>query len=181
MRNDVATLPANESIVETKKNTSSTFISWIRFIALLLLVFFIFRFAISITIINGNSMNPTLSDKDIILTSKLLFQPERFDIVVIHRNDGFDIIKRIIAVPNETVEIKNGVILVNGTPLKENYPMGISDDMPIMKVKEGFYFVVGDNRTPGESLDSRSKEIGLINEGQIKGEAFFSLYPFGIF
>ncbi|WP_449538423.1 S26 family signal peptidase [Ferdinandcohnia sp. Marseille-Q9671] len=70
------------------------------------------------------------------------------------------------------------MVFVNGEPIEENYTIGSSTDMPAILVEEGSYFVMGDNRTPGESLDSRSTDIGLIPATQIKGEAFFSITSF---
>lgn len=162
----------------TKKNKSSIW-SWVRFILLLGVIFFIFRFAIGVTVINGNSMNPTLNNGDTILSNYLLYEPERYDIVVIEDDAGFDIIKRVIALPNETIEIRDGKVLIDGKPLSESYTKGYSEDMPSMVVEDGTYFVIGDHRTIGESLDSRNEEVGSIPFDEIKGEAIFSLFPFG--
>lgn len=165
---------------ETKatKNPWSEVISWIKFIAILFVLFFIFRFALGIIIVDGNSMNPTLKNHDVILTSNIFFQPERNDVIIIKTSDGFDIVKRVIALPNETVEIKNGIILINGQPLEEAQTVGVSNDMAEVLVQEGTFFVLGDNRNPGESLDSRSSEIGLVSQNNINGEAFFSIFSF---
>lgn len=168
----------HEEEAKETKNPWSEVISWIKFIAILFVLFFIFRFALGIIIVDGNSMNPTLKNHDVILTNNIFFQPERNDVIIIKTNEGYDIVKRVIALPNETVEIKNGIILINGQPLEETQTAGVSDDMAEILVQEGTYFVLGDNRTPGESLDSRSSEVGLISQNNIKGEAFFSVFPF---
>lgn len=160
-----------------KSKTRSTIFGWIRFLLFLAAIFFIFRYALGITLVDGKSMNPTLHDNDIVLTNNIFYQHERDDIVIINEN-GFPIIKRIIALPHETVEIKNGTVFVNGDPLEENYTIGISNNMPEVLVEEGTYFVIGDNRTPGESLDSRSSNVGLIPAQHILGEAFFSIKSF---
>ncbi|MFS0821454.1 signal peptidase I [Bacillus sp. 1P02SD] len=172
------TIHIHEIQTENNVKARSTMFSWLRYLLILLFVYFIFHYALGITVISGNSMNPTLHNKDIILTNNIFYEAERNDIVVIQDASGFDIIKRIIALPNETIEIKNGIVFVNGEPIKENFVIGVSTDMPKILVEEGTYFVMGDNRTPGESLDSRSTDFGLISATHIKGEAFFSIKPF---
>ncbi|TKC16818.1 signal peptidase I [Robertmurraya kyonggiensis] len=166
----------HEEETKATKNPWSEVLSWVKFIAILFVLFFIFRFALGIIIVDGNSMNPTLKNHDVILTSNIFFQPERNDVIIINTNDGYDIVKRVIALPNETVEIKNGIVLINGQPLEEVQTVGVSNDMAEVLVQEGTYFVMGDNRTPGESLDSRSSEVGLISQNNIKGEAFISVF-----
>jgi signal peptidase I len=158
----------------------SSIMSWIRFILLLLLFLFISRFVFSITIIDGNSMNPIFDNKDIALTSNFFYKVERNDVVIVKNQNGFNIIKRIIGLPGETVKIENGIVFVNETPLKETYTIGKSIDMSEIKIKKEFYFILGDNRAPGESLDSRSSEIGPIARSQIIGETIISIIPFGI-
>lgn len=163
-------LRSSEIAVEPKENILSSIISWIKFILLLLAVIFIFRFTFGLTIIDGNSMNPTFDNKDVILTSNLFYSEERNDIIIVRNQNGFNIIKRIIALPGETVKITNGIVYVNGNPIEEPYTIGIPNDMPEIMVQKGFYFIMGDNRTPGESLDSRSPEMGPIARNQIIGE-----------
>jgi len=125
-------------------------------------------------------MNPTFDNRDMILTSNIFYTVERNDIVIVKNPSGYNIIKRIIALPGETVKIQDGIVYVNGSPVKEPFIKGKSNDMPETKVKKGFYFIMGDNRTPGESLDSRSPEIGQIARSQIIGENLISIIPFGI-
>lgn len=153
-------------------------LSWLKFLLFIAAIFFIFRFAIGITVISGNSMAPTIQNRTIIMTSNLLYSPEQNDIIQFEDVNGFDVIKRIIAMPNDTVEINNGHLYVNGQILEEDYAMGVPDDMTLVTVPEGAYFVVGDNRTPGESLDSRNVEFGFIPKERMKGEMLFSLFPF---
>ncbi|WML41461.1 signal peptidase I [Neobacillus sp. OS1-2] len=165
--------------LKSRPKQMSSILSWIKFILSLIVVIFIFRFVFGITIIDGNSMNPTYDNRDVVLTSNLFYKVERNDVVIVKNQSGFNIIKRIIALPGETVGIKGGVVYVNGKPVKEPFTTGKSNDMPETKVEKGFYFIMGDNRTPGESLDSRSTEIGQISRDAIIGETMISIIPFG--
>lgn len=167
---------ASDSVKEKDKTSMW---SWVRFILLLFVVFFVFRYVIGIIIINGNSMNPTLDHQDVILTSNIFYTPERNDVILFRDENGFDVIKRVVGMPGDTVEIRSGTVYLNGGVLEEDYITGIPNDMPLIEVNEG-YFVMGDNRTPGESLDSRSEEIGLIEDTRVKGEVIFSLWPIGM-
>lgn len=162
---------------KVQKNSRDSIVSWVKFVLFIAALFFVFRYAIGITVISGNSMDPTIQNKDIIVTTNLFYTPEKNDVIRFQDVNGFDVIKRIIALPNDTVEIIEGVVYVNGAMVKEDYAMGIPNDMELIKVTDNSYFVVGDNRTPGESLDSRNSEFGLIPKERIKGEMLFSLYP----
>ncbi|MUK87690.1 signal peptidase I [Ornithinibacillus sp. L9] len=164
---------------DASRDNRSSVMSWIMFTVLIVGVFLLFRFVIGFAVIAGNSMNPTLEDNDILLTSGVFYTVERSDVIVYRDTNGFDVIKRVIGMPNETVEIKDGVVFVNGTPLEENYVTGIPNDMPKKVVNEGSYFVIGDNRQPGASLDSRDKDVGTISDAQVQGKAILSIFPFG--
>ncbi len=161
--------------IKNKTKTRSKIYEWIRFGILLGMIFFIFRFAIGFVVINGDSMNPTLDDGNFVITSNIFYEIERYDVVVVQDEYGFDIIKRVIAMPGEIVSIKDNVIFVNGEALTEGYTTGFSNDMEEIVVEEGKYFIVGDNREPGESLDSRSSDVGTVYKKLVKGQAVFSL------
>ncbi|SET08845.1 signal peptidase I [Oceanobacillus limi] len=156
----------------------SEMFSWLYFILLLAGIFFVFRFVIGFTIVNGESMSPTFENNDFLISSNMFYTPDRNDIILFESEDGYDVLKRVIALPNETVEIKDGVVYVNEHQIEEKYTSGIPDDLEKTTVGEGEYFVLGDNRTPGESLDSRSTELGNIDREKIKGEVVFSVFPF---
>lgn len=174
--NNVLEIPKEQQMNSSKK---ASILSWVRFGITILVVFLIFRYVIGITIINGNSMNPTLENRDFILTSSLFFNIDREDIVIVEDPHGFDIIKRIVALPNETIEIKSGIVYVNDEPLKEDYITGTSFDIEKTIIPEGSYFIMGDNRTPGESLDSRDESIGPVPNEAVKGKKVLSLFPLG--
>jgi len=163
---------------EHKSEQRNSIIGWIKFILILIGLFLIFRFAIGITVINGQSMSPTFSNNNVIMTTNLFYTPEKGDIILYRDENGFNVIKRVIAAENDHVEIKDGVTKVNGEPLQEDYKTGVSQDMSKVVVDKNSYFVLGDNRTPGESLDSRSESVGTIAKVDIKGKYLFKLYPF---
>lgn len=123
-------------------------------------------------------MSPTFDDNHIIMTNNLFFTPEKGDIILYRDQNGFDVIKRIIGMPHDQVEIKDGVTKVNGEELQESYKTGVSQDISPVTVEENSYFVMGDNRTPGASLDSRSSKVGTIAKEDIKGKYLFKIYPF---
>ncbi len=114
-------------------------------------------------VVRGDSMEPTIHDGQIIL-SVIPSRIERMDVVLIKTAQGL-LLKRVIGVPGDTVQIHNGRTYVNGEIVDEleTEHAGIAV-LPIFLAK-GEYFVLGDNRDI--SLDSRYADIGIINEGQI--------------
>ncbi|MBQ3021202.1 MAG: signal peptidase I [Bacilli bacterium] len=126
--------------------------------------------------VNGESMMNTLYDKDTMILNKIgmkFSELKRFDIVVIKVNNNY-IIKRIIGLPGETIEYKNGKLYINGKVFKDPYYKDNTDDFIKVEVPNGYYFVMGDNRS--DSLDSRI--IGPINKDDIKGTTNLVIFPF---
>src|SRR5690606_15727907 len=150
--------------VREEEEKKASLLSWTLFIISLVLIFIIFRFVIGVITISGNSMNPTLEDGDILLTSNLIFTVERNDMIVLRDDNGFNVIKRVIGLPNDRIVIQDGNVMVNGEVVNETYTTGLSTDMEEVIVPSQAYFVLGDNRTPGESLDSRNQNVGSIEE-----------------
>ena len=147
------------------------------------------RFVMQRTQVQGNSMQPTLSDGDSLMVDKLSYRfkdPERFDIVVFPYRHGEEtyIIKRVIGMPGETVQITaDGRILVNNEVLTEHYGLeviknpGRAAEPVTLGANE--YFLMGDNRN--NSLDSRDASIGNVNRDDLIGKAFIRVYPFSSF
>lgn len=143
--------------------------------------------------VSGNSMFPTFYDGDYIITDKLSYklgEPKYGDVIVLQnpRDESQDFIKRIIAVPKDTIMIKGGLVYLNGRPLTENYlpggtttPAGATlTEGKTVEVLPDQYFVLGDNR--GHSSDSR--EWGAVTKKEIVGKTFFRYFPpqrFGFF
>ena len=88
--------------------------------------------------------------------------------------------KRVIALPGETVEIRGGIIYINGKELEEDYETSAVKDPGLasekIKLKKQEYFVLGDNRL--SSTDSRSIEVGNVKKTEIEGKAWFVASPF---
>ncbi len=164
-------------ITNTKKKSKLFDIVFILVFALLtIFVIFVTQFWISLSIVDGDSMNNTLNNGDILITN-MLKKPERSDVVVFKYDENYDYIKRIIAVPGDVIynDINGNVFLKKAgedTPQILNEPYAyISDETKnnniqfYHEVQKGEYFVMGDNRC--DSYDSRF--FGAIKEEQIIG------------
>lgn len=152
--------------------------------------YFIVNFVLQRTIVHEYSMEPTLYENDNLWVEKL--SPrfgwlKRGDIVTIYARQYLEpgkkyLIKRIIALENETIEIKDGKVYINGKPILEEYigdakTMPINPDYAKIKVPEGHVYVMGDNRS--NSLDSRM--IGPVPVKDIIGKAFLRFWPLNRF
>lgn len=152
-------------------------------VAALLVITVIFTLFFRIVNVSGPSMMPTLNDGDKIVISATGYEPQRGDIVILSGAAGIKdtIVKRIIAVGGDKVDINftTGIVTVNG--VEEEYTDVLTlqqfDIAFPITVPEGCVFVLGDNRA--ESLDSRSTEIGCIDERFIVGKVLFRLFPLG--
>ncbi len=152
-------------------------------VAALLVITIIFTLFFRIVNVSGRSMMPTLENGDKIVISATGYEPQRGDIVVLSGAAGLKetIVKRIIAVGGDKVDINftTGVVTVNGVEEEYTYVLTLQQfdiAFPIT-VPQGSVFVLGDNRA--ESLDSRSTEIGCIDERYIVGKVMFRLFPLG--
>jgi signal peptidase I len=162
-------------------------LDWVIVIAVALLVAFLVRtFVLAHFVVDGTSMSTTLHDGDRVFVNKLsyrLHDPGRGDVVVLHEIRGTtdrDLIKRVIALPGETIEMRNCEVTIDGKKLDEPYldpqvvtPGNCGGDTPPTPVPENHVFVMGDNR--GGSLDSRA--LGPIDEGDLVGRAFVVFWP----
>jgi len=132
--------------------------------------------------VDGPSMNTTLSDGEIVILNKFEYRRkdiERYDIVVI-KVDGKKIIKRVIGLPNEVIEIKDNKVYADGVELDNSFASTKTGDFSIQeigveKIPGDSYFVLGDNREV--SLDSRYNEVGFIKKEQIVGKASIIIWP----
>lgn len=151
------------------------------YVLIIIVVLLIKKYIFSPIKVNGDSMYPTLRDKDIMILNEIgyyLNGVERFDIVVVDTGND-KIIKRIIGMPGETVRFYENKLYINDEIVEENFNHAMTHNFELSQIDveiipEGYYFVVGDNRI--DSLDSRT--IGLISEKQIMGKTNFTVFPF---
>ena len=140
----------------------------------------IWYFGMRVSVI-GDSMNPELSNGDITLINKVVYNmstPKRGDVIAFKPNGNESshyYIKRIVGLPGETIEIQDGKILVNGKEIKERYQTTKIDDVGVlsepMKLGNNEYFVLGDDRQNSE--DSRNIDIGNVKRTDIEGKVWF--------
>ena len=154
------------------------------YVLIILVVILIRVFIFDPVRVDGPSMDTTLSQGQILILNKITYRRndiKRFDIVVVKINNK-KLIKRVIGLPNEKVDIKNNKFYINGKELKENYGSSKADDydfeekMGMEKLPGNGYFVVGDNRAI--SADSRYEEVGFIRREQILGKVNLRIWPF---
>ena len=146
----------------------------------------IFTFVGRIIGVDGESMMPTLHNRDMLLLQSIGYSPEQGDVVVLSTKDfrnGAPIVKRIIAVGGQTVDIdyETNTVYVDGVALDEPYILETMRALPEsfathVEVPEGYIFVMGDNRN--NSTDSRSPELGVVDQRCVLGKALFILLPF---
>ncbi len=148
-------------------------------VLLALLIFLLIRVVIQNFRIEGYSMQPNLKQGQYLIVNKAVYwvhPPERGDIVVFHypRAPERDFIKRVIGLPGEVVEIRDGLIYINDVPLEEPYIQGPTrGNMAPRTLGPEEYFVLGDNRD--NSSDSRS--WGPLPRDKIIGKAWVSYWP----
>lgn len=146
------------------------------------------------TIVRQTSMQNTIQPNDYLILSKLSYAgsktPQRGDIIVFksdlvneENGDNKLLIKRVIGLPGDTIQIKNEQLILNGKVYKEDYikdgitPAGDNpSEGEILTVPEDEYYCMGDNRVV--SLDSRYSEVGTVSEEQMEGKAVVRLFPF---
>ncbi len=152
------------------------------YVLIIILVVLIRTFIVTPAQVDGSSMNPTLSDNNLVILNKLdyrLNDIKRFDVVVVDIKTE-KIIKRVIGLPGDTVSYKNKTLYINGKKVEENFTHTNDTrdfklgDIGYQKIPGDKYFVVGDNRN--NSMDSRI--IGLVDRSQILGSVSFRFFPF---
>lgn len=149
------------------------------YIIIIIVVIIIRTFIFMPVVVNGPSMMNTLHNGDVMILDKIgmkLGGIKRFDIVVIQTGKT-KIIKRVIGLSGETISYKNNKLYINGKEVSDNHSNEITYDFEEVKIPDGEYYVLGDNRT--DSVDSRI--LGTIPKNEILGHATFIIYPFNRF
>ena len=108
-----------------KENTKKELFSWAKTIGFTLVLIAIIRGVLfTPSLVQGESMMPTLKNNERVLVNKIGYSIsglDRFDIIVFHGKEGYDLVKRVIGLPGDTVEYKNDVLYVNGKAMEEPY------------------------------------------------------------
>lgn len=181
---------AKEKTEPETKTFRQEILEWILYLVVsvvlaLLIVNYLGRF----TVVDGNSMQPTLQNRNVVIVESLSLRMsglENGDIVVMKIPELLGgsrtyAIKRIIAMEGQQVRIADGKVHVDGILLSEPYTSDIptlADGSPYqeMVVPAGCLYVLGDNRNPDKSRDSRI--FGVVNTERVIGKAFVRLFPF---
>ncbi len=187
---------AEEKKTEAKLSPKDSFKTdlyfWLQALVMALVtLILLFTFVGRVITVEGQSMEPTLFNADMLLLQSVGYEPQQGDVVVLTKPFSYvtgPIVKRVIATGGQTVHIDYtaGCVYVDGVKLDEPYikePMVRPHDPDMgnedMVVPEGCIYVMGDNRN--DSSDSRHVELGTVDERQVLGKVHFVLLPFGHF
>lgn len=156
-------------------------IEWIKSIVLAVIIVIPIMIFCRPTLVIGSSMVPTLDDKNVVVMRSGSKGLKRGDIIVFDARpfESRYFIKRIIGMPNDKVDIKNGYVYVNGNKVNEYYLKEgtlTTPDKSVVVPKDSL-FVLGDNRPVSED----SRYIGMISIKKVKGHAYFRIFPFSKF
>lgn len=153
-------------------------------------VILLFMFVGRMSTVVGSSMANTLQNGDRILVWDLFYKPDRYDIVVVQKEEGYYadelLVKRVIAKGGDTVtfDFYNWKVFVNGEEMDNSFVLiEAGEDMErgfvpysnTVVVPEGYYYVLGDNRNG--STDSRFPDVGFVKESEIIGKVIFRILP----
>lgn len=164
----------------------SEILEWVKTIAVAIVLAFVITQFIRPTIVNGQSMYPTLDHNDYLIINRMAYkfgEPSKGDIIVFSTNlkqengENKDLVKRVIAVEGDHLKIENSNVYINGELIDEpyiheNYTEGFVD----MTIPEDMIFAMGDNRE--NSKDSRMSDVGLVPEDHVMGKVMVRLFPF---
>lgn len=160
---------------------------WILYILIIIgLTYLIITFVGQRTRVSGSSMETTLHNGDNLIVDKLSYRfrdPKRYDIIVFpyKYEENTYYIKRIIGMPGETLQIKDGYVYIDGEQLTSDiYGNELIEDPQTAEdpvtLGEDEYFVMGDNRN--HSMDSRDPSVGALKKSDLMGRAWVRIYPF---
>ena len=168
--------------MEKETSTAAEIKDWIvSIVVAVALAMFIRTFIVELYVVDGPSMRPTLESEERLVVNKFIYRfrpPEKGEVLVFQypRDPSRDFIKRVIATPGDTIEIREGRVLVNDQLLTEDYILEKTrSEYPKSTVPEGRVFVMGDNRNNSE--DSRFADVGFVPYDLIKGKALLVFWP----
>lgn len=158
------------------------FKSFFVIIAFFLLCLFLRVKVYTLAYVPTESMVPTIQEKDCLLATKYdKTKINRYDVVLFNYpdNEHLCFVKRVIGMPGDTIEIKNGKVYANGELCRDDFVKELSQDNGVYQVPDGCYFMMGDNRN--HSLDSRFWNHTFVRQDQIRGKVKYILLPFSRF
>ena len=168
--------------MEKETSTAAEIKDWVvSIVVAVALAMFIRTFIVELYVVDGPSMRPTLESEERLVVNKFIYRfrvPEKGEVLVFQypRDPSRDFIKRVIATPGDTIEIREGRVLVNDQLLTEDYILEKTrSEYPKSTVPEGRIFVMGDNRNNSE--DSRFADVGFVPYDLIKGKAILVFWP----
>lgn len=144
----------------------------IPYIVILIVVILIRTFLVTPVIVSGDSMNPTLSGGEIMILNKR--GTIKTGSIIVAKYNKEEIIKRVIAMPGDTIACENGKVYVNDHLVEEKFIKGVTPDFDRVKLGDDEYYIMGDNRA--NSLDST--ELGPFKKEKIKGTTKLVIFPF---
>ena len=160
-------------------------LGWIVYIAVILgITYLIITYVAQRTRVSGDSMESTLHSGDNLIVDKLSYhfrEPERYEIIVFpyRYEENTFYIKRIVGLPGDTIQIKDGYLYIDGERADENYGLERMNKAGIaaeeIKLGADEYFVLGDNRNG--SSDSRDPSVGILKREEIIGRAWVRIWP----
>lgn len=192
-RGDSDTRKKHDPAEGKNKSVMREIIGTIAYVAVIcLVVFLVLRFVGQRTVVNGDSMDPTLANSENLIMDKLSYHftdPKRFDIVIFPGpEEGGEhpyFIKRVIGLPGETVQIIDGKVYINGEELTDDV-YGITDYIENpgiaaepLTLGDDEYFCLGDNRPV--SYDSRYEAVGPVHRSEIIGKVWIRIWPLSKF
>lgn len=180
-------LETRQEELEEEKEVSiwKEILGWIVYIAIILgVTYLIITYVGQRTRVSGDSMESTLHSGDNLIVDKISYRfrdPERYEIIVFpyRYEENTFYIKRIVGLPGDTIQIKDGYLYIDGERSDENYGLermnkaGIAEDEIVLGEDE--YFVLGDNRNA--SSDSRDPSVGVLQRDEIIGRAWVRIWP----
>lgn len=163
----------------TKKSNLRELLEWISVLIIAVVAaLFLRTYVVEFLGIDGSTMMPTLINNERIICLKVGVV-KRGDIIVfsLPSDPRRIFVKRVIGLPQESIEITDGQVFINGNLLEEAYlgSYSLQQTMPATLIEENHYFVMGDNRAV--SLDSRDRVMGTIPQDNIRGKAIGVYWP----
>ncbi|HLR71669.1 MAG TPA: signal peptidase I [Pseudogracilibacillus sp.] len=163
-------------------NKARELMEWLKVILFAVMIALLLKgFVFTVSIVEGESMEPALKTGERVIFNKVIYlidEPQRNDIVFIKRPDK-NYVKRIVGLPEETIEVVQGELYINGERTSQSFlndqDKVLTGNMRPLTIPKNKYFVMGDNRAI--SKDSRNG-LGFVHKSEIIGRSEMIIYPF---